>query len=324
MKNVILFMLDQFSAKWLEQAIEKNICPLENFTKLINDGVYFKNAITSNPVCCAARATLATGLTTSSHGVLENGYTLDPSIPTFMKTLQEKGYSTAMFGKLHFRPHFESMRPDYKQYGFDVTKITEDCRGGEWLDWILENHEEFADDVLATIWPTEIPEYASYGKDNLNLRKRIKEIRETYNWGTEKYPQNTPSSYTQKFPKELSQTEWITDNAIKYLSEKSPEKPFFAQISYVQPHGPHNTPEEYMQFVDESKIPQPLNAEWFQSEDSPLYFQNAKKVDETNIIHDRKCYFADLIHLDEQLGKVTQCLKDTNQFDESVILHKYL
>jgi len=131
--NVVFFMLDQLSAKWLEAA-SGGVCPTPNIDALRARGVSFTHCITSNPVCCPARATVATGLTTRQHGVLENGYQLDPELPTFMHVLQKAGWRTGALGKVHFQPHYRSQHPDYRPYGFDVTHVTEDGRGGEWLD----------------------------------------------------------------------------------------------------------------------------------------------------------------------------------------------
>jgi len=72
------------------------------------------------------RATIATGLTTRGHGVLENGYQLDPAIPIFMQALCKGGWRTGAFGKVHFHPHFAGLYPDYRPYGFDVTDIMQD------------------------------------------------------------------------------------------------------------------------------------------------------------------------------------------------------
>ena len=91
--NLIFFMVDQLSAKWLEAA-SGGVCPTPNIDRLREMGVSFSNAFTSNPVCMPMRATLATGLTTRGHGVLENGYQLDPALPTFMQALQREGWRT--------------------------------------------------------------------------------------------------------------------------------------------------------------------------------------------------------------------------------------
>jgi arylsulfatase len=123
--NIVFFMVDQLSAKWLEAA-STGICPTPHIDRLCQRGVTFTNAITSNPVCMPTRATIATGLTTRGHGVLENGYQLDPTIPTFMQALCKGGWRTGAFGKVHFHPHFAGLHPDYRPYGFDVTDIMQD------------------------------------------------------------------------------------------------------------------------------------------------------------------------------------------------------
>jgi len=132
-------MVDQMGAKWLETAMN-GICDLPNLRRLQGMGMTFTNAFSSNPVCCPARAGIATGLASRGHGLLSNGYQLNPDIPTFMKTLQTAGWRTGAFGKIHFYP-FDSEShpyPDYREYGWDVVHATEDNRTGEWHDWIVK------------------------------------------------------------------------------------------------------------------------------------------------------------------------------------------
>jgi len=315
--GILLFMTDQLSAKWLEIALDSDIC--QNMNRLKEEGVSFSNAISSNPVCMPARSTIATGLTTRGHGVLENGYRLDADLPTFMKALQGDGWRTGAFGKVHLQPHFAGLFPDYHKYGFDVTHITEDARGGEWLDWVKENHSEYYEDVLATIWPYEIPGFRDYGADGLNLRDKIKKIRRDYQWASTKFPENDPSAYTLPFPAEVSQTEWITARAIDFLEKIDEDQSFFAQVSYVQPHGPSSPPERYLELVDEDQIPPPAPPEWLEDPDAPDYFSD-KEPKGGNWLHKRRCYFADLLHLDRQLGEIMEVLERRGRLEETYII----
>ena len=57
--NIVFFMVDQLSAKWLETAWA-GVCPTPNIDRLCAEGVTFTHAITSNPVCMPTRATVAT------------------------------------------------------------------------------------------------------------------------------------------------------------------------------------------------------------------------------------------------------------------------
>ena len=54
--NVILFMVDQMSTKWLEAAGDDGICSLPNLDWLRENGTTFSQTFTSNPVCSPARA----------------------------------------------------------------------------------------------------------------------------------------------------------------------------------------------------------------------------------------------------------------------------
>jgi arylsulfatase A-like enzyme len=250
---------------------------------------------------------------------LENGYRLDPALPTFMQALQRAGWRTGALGKVHLYPHFAGLRPDYAPFGFDVTHITEDARGGEWLDWVEREHPAHYESVLATIWPTAIPEFAAYGPDRVNLRARIREIREGFEWATPEFPRNDGFAYTLPFPEQVSQTAWITQHALAFIRETDPAQPLFAHISYVQPHSPFHPPAEYMRYVDVSRIPAPAPAEWAHDPHAPGYFADKKPVDR-DWQHARHCYFADIVHLDHQLGKVLAALEETGRLENTYIV----
>lgn len=316
--NIVFFMVDQLSAKWLETA-SAGVCPTPNINRLREGGVTFSNAISSNPVCCPTRATIATGLTTRGHGVLENGYQLDASIPTFMRSLQQNGWRTGAFGKVHFRPHFAGLYPDYRPYGFDVTCITEDPRGGEWLDWVEKEHPEHYDAALATIWPTAIPDFAEYGPKAIDLKSRIEKIKAGFQWATPEFPKNTGGAYTLPFPEEASQTAWITEHGIGFIRETSPDLLLLAHISYVQPHGPYCPPAEYMKYVVEDKIPTPAFPEWLEDPHAPAYFSDKKPVS-GDWLYMRHCYFADIAHLDHQLGRIMEALEKTDRMDNTYLI----
>ena len=159
--NIVFFMVDQLSAKWLEAGV----APTPNIDRLRARGTTFTRTFANNPLCCPARATLATGLTVRGHGVLQNGYELNPALPTFMQLLQGAGWRTGAFGKLHLISHYHTLRPDYRPYGFDVVHNTEDPRAGAWLDWVEREHPEHYDAALSTVWATDIPEMQAYGPD---------------------------------------------------------------------------------------------------------------------------------------------------------------
>ncbi len=320
--NIVYFMVDQLAARWLWDDASKAIST-PNFDALRARGVAFTNTISSNPICCPTRATLATGLTTRGHGVLQNGYELDPRIPTAARLLQQGGWRTGAFGKLHYRSHFHGLHPDYTPYGFDVVWNTEDGRGGPWLDWVQQEHPEYFDAALSTITAFQIPEFQAYGPQKLNLSKRIEEVRSTFKYATPQYPHNTRGRFSLPFPSEVSQTEWITRHAIQFMEETAANKPVHAFISYVQPHSPFCPPGEYLGRVDVSKIPAPNPIEWMKDPLAPKCFPHTEgarvKIPE-EWRFTRQYYLADVMHLDAQLGRVVASLEKSGRLSNTYLI----
>jgi len=319
--DIVFFMVDQLSAKWIEQP-NCDAIDTPHFDRLRAMGVNFSHTFSSNPVCCPARATLATGLTTRQHGVLQNGYALDPALPTFARVLREAGYQTGAFGKVHHHPHFAGVHPDYRPYGYDVVHNTEDPRAGEWLDWVRDEHPEHFDAALSTIWAGAILELESYGPGGENLRPRIQRAREAFDF-SDAPPGSSWGQYPLPFPKEVSQTEWITGHALEWIAASDRNRPMHAFVSYVQPHSPFCCPREYLDRVDESKLPEVVPAEWRDDPDGPACFEHlgsSRQCDPDTIHAARLYYYGDLIHLDEQLGKLLDTLEARGTLDRTFIV----
>ena len=99
--NIILIVTDD--QRWDALGIAGNsIIQTPNMDHLAREGVYFKNAFVTTPICAASRASLFTGLYERTHNYtfrkppLKKEF-IDHSYP---KLLQDTGYMTGFFGKL--------------------------------------------------------------------------------------------------------------------------------------------------------------------------------------------------------------------------------
>ncbi|MCM3658588.1 sulfatase-like hydrolase/transferase [Agromyces mediolanus] len=312
-RTIVLLMVDQLAAKWLELARD-GIVELPHFDALQAEGATFRNAFSTNPVCSPSRASIATGLANVSHGVTECGYDLDPEVPTFMRGLQRAGWRTGAFGKLHHVTQLEELAPDYTVYGYDVVANTEDLRAGEWIDWVEREHPEHYEAALSTVWMTMSEDLLDYGPEHVDLRARILAAQE-------RFPESTGEAYELPFPAEVSQTAWITDHACAFIADGG-ERDLFAHISYVQPHNPFAPPAEFVDRVEVDAIPEPVPAEW--AERPIPYFAQERYREPSYAQCDwrrqRQLYFADLAHLDHELGRVRRALAEAGRLEGALFL----
>jgi arylsulfatase A-like enzyme len=321
--DVIIFMMDQLAAKWLECAETSGAFSTPSIDHLRAMGTTFTKAYTPNPVCMPARATLATGLGSHGHRVIENGYELDPKIPTFMQILQKSGWHTGAFGKLHFRTYLNGPIHDYRPYGFDEVRAADDMKVGEWLDWIETEHPEYYEAALSTASFPNIPGMREYGNDKIDLREKIIKAKSNFHKNhviCNGQPVN--DLYTLPFPNELTQTEWITSRAERFIRETDPGIPILCNISYVQPHDPFTPPEDCLEMVNAALIPDPLPESWKKDPGHPKHFDYPEMCRGIPAYwrEGRRHYFATLVHLDRQLGRVFDVLKESRRLNNAYII----
>lgn len=74
-----------------------------NLDQIASIGTRFDNAYSSSPLCCPARAALATGRFPHQTGYWDNAIVYDGRVPAWMHRLRNAGVETVSIGKLHFR-----------------------------------------------------------------------------------------------------------------------------------------------------------------------------------------------------------------------------
>ena len=69
--------------------------------KLAEDGVYFRNAFITTPICAVSRASIMTGRYVSTHGMNHFNTPIKPDVlsKTYPAVLKENGYRTGLLGK---------------------------------------------------------------------------------------------------------------------------------------------------------------------------------------------------------------------------------
>lgn len=96
MKDNIIFY---FSDQQRYDTATPEIMP--NLMKLADEGTFFENCYTCQPVCGPARASLQTGVYPTECGCHINGIPLRDDVKSLADYFNENGYDTAYIGKLH-------------------------------------------------------------------------------------------------------------------------------------------------------------------------------------------------------------------------------
>jgi arylsulfatase A-like enzyme len=110
--NIVLVISDQF--RWdcigAMGLNPMNLTP--NLDRMASRGVLFRSAISNQPVCAPARASIFTGQYPSRHGVWRNGLGLAENAVTLGSAMKQAGYSTNYIGKWHLAPTGAQLTPE--------------------------------------------------------------------------------------------------------------------------------------------------------------------------------------------------------------------
>ena len=117
--NILLIMTDQ--QRWDSLGCYgQTAIQTPNLDRLARDGARFERCYTPNPICTPARASLLTGRDVLDHGVTKLYDVLADDEVLFPELLQEAGYDTALFGKLHVSSGVHEQTHRHPHDGFDI------------------------------------------------------------------------------------------------------------------------------------------------------------------------------------------------------------
>lgn len=282
--NIILITCDQLRQDFVgAHGCEFILTP--NIDRLAKEGCIFDNAYSPNPVCIPARHNLITGLTARQHGFDDNYFGKDAKacpyyLPTFAQILNDDGYDTIAIGKMHFQP-------ERRAVGFD-----------RFLNMDELPHTREEDD------------YAMYLKEQgYGHLQSVHGVRSCL------YMQPQRSL----LPKEHHGSAWVADRSIEYLDATRGRKPFLMWIGFIHPHPPLDIPEEWADLY-KGKIPAPVKSKTPLSTLAIENQQLACVYNEEVRTRIRELYASAISHVDFQIGRIMDKLRDLGLMDDTLIL----
>jgi len=154
----ILFIMSDDHAYQAISAYSSDLTKTPNIDRIASEGIRFTNACVTNSICAPSRAVILTGKHSHLNGKIDNQVPFDTTQVTFPQILQNAGYQTAMFGKLHFGNNpkgFDQFRilddqgsyyaPDFftaHEGKINVTGYTTDLITDMTIDWLEKDRDD--------------------------------------------------------------------------------------------------------------------------------------------------------------------------------------
>ena len=280
--NILILMTDQQRYDTIKaHGFDHMVTP--NLDRLAEEGTSYSRAYTPNPICCPARHNFITGLGAKYHGIADNDFQarLRYDIPAFPELITNSGYQSAAIGKMHFQP----MRA---HHGFERLKLMEE---------VPEHRED--DDYLMHL--------KENGYGNVQNIHGVRNLLYML-------PQRS------LLPPELHGTQWVADQGIDFIKENNGKRPFLLYLSWIAPHPPFNSVEEFAKLYEGKDIPMPCESQTPRCE---LSEENAMLGDIPNddvMRRMREIYYRLISHVDHHVGRVLQSLEDTGELDNTLII----
>lgn len=323
-KNIIFICTDQHRADSLSFYNKDTICKTPNLDNLAKQSVVFDNAYTSCPVCTPARCSMQTGLYPSKTGMETNSYQSGARTHEIQDTpfllsrrLNSIGYQAGFTGKWHLG-------------------VGKDKNASEEGSWVIQNLDKGFMESAAYLGygnlPTDVgyigddfpghgcggwryDEFKQYLKDN-NLELEI--INQTQN----KRPIDHSTVGEVVSPIESTIEYYLIERAKKIVDEllKS-DKPFFFNLNFWGPHEPFFAPTKYLDMYRDADIKKWESFDEDVSNGPRIYNLIRRPEVNWDFFKDTlRHYYACITHIDAQIGRFIDYLKEKGVFDDTVII----
>jgi len=277
-----LFILADDHAGYVWAADGNRIARTPNLNRLANQGVRFSRHYCNSPVCTPSRQSLFTGQMPHMAGVTRLMTPLAEGKPTLARQFRNAGYTTAVFGKMHFqRPGVPGI------HGFELAH-TEDVLTREWQQQVKRR-------PLPPGTPVQPPwkPFKDLARIWLNADKRP--------YGC--YDDDMRASFQVR--------------QVKQFLNTHKDRPFALWVSFLEPHSPFHFPYEYRdKFAPKQFQPPPLGPEdaW----QIPLIFRDLTEDDKRGII---AAYYTSVEFLDRNVGRVLGKLAELGLDRNTVVVY---
>lgn len=292
--NILLLFSDQHRGDWLPFSdtqfealgMEPLDLKMEHIRELMKNGTVFTNAVTTSPLCVPARACLASGLQYHNCGIWNNDFCFPIKDQTFYKVLKNGGYQVAGVGK------------------FDLHKPILYWNKDGWLDQLAElgftdaiDSEGKYDLLWSSFYESKGP-YSNFLRENGLFDVHAKDYMLRYF--------DTCDADETPLPEYAYADNWVTSNAKDMMNQLMKQSdPWFMMVNFSGPHNPWDITKEMKEGCKDLNFPPPRGC----------------SGDLERINQVRQNYSAMIENIDKNIGNLVSMLKETGQYENTVIIY---
>lgn len=295
--NIVLIMTDQMRGDCMGGVGHPDV-KTPYLDTLISQGTVYPNAYTACPSCLPARAALHTGLSPEHHGRV--GY--EERVPwnydvTMAGELAKAGYYTECVGKMHVYPLRSMM-------GFNHIELHD----GYFAGFRLRSKPYYENQL-------HVDDYFYWLKTEKGIEADVTDTGLDCNSWVAR-----PWIYEEKY----HPTNWVTTRSIDFLRRRDTRKPFFLMTSYVRPHAPYDAPQCYFDMYKHMELRPPVKGDWDDEKElsrkGRIYNNSTGPLDPELIRQQQIGYYACITHIDHQIGRLIQSLREYEVYNNTIIL----
>ena len=310
-KNVLFIVIDQLRADCVFGNLAQHL-DLPNITALSANAVSFQRHYSVVNPCGPSRASLLTGQYSMNHRSVRNGTPMRHETPNIATEMRKAGYSPMLFGytdtppdpRVHHGDDPALRNHEYPMAGFQEVVEMQFQKSLPWRSHLINKGYTFDshDDVYRP-------------------RKQADSAPKI----------NDPAMYQAQD----SDTAFLTDRFLATMPAYQNEN-WFAHLTYIRPHPPLVAPAPFNNMYAPDQIPLPhrhadpsdeiANHAFFEPTitnnpvaDNVIGFPDLEPTDE-NIQALRSIYFGLITEVDHHIGRIITFLKDTGQYDNTLIV----
>ena len=314
--DVLVIMCDQLNASVLSCYGGPVATP--HIDRIAQRGVRFNQAICTTPFCSPSRASLITGLYPHSHGIVYNVNRRDyPAIPsppnqegikaadvTTEKLLGAAGYATHHYGKWHLGdedlPYYADMFGEHREYEAEMGETFAAVRTldrAAWMEWYG--------------WAVPTTRSAAF-QEAVNRASEL--------WTKSPFRDFVSKMGRLELPLARNFDVRVGDKTVERIAAAK-GRPFMITCSFNAPHDPNVVPSPYYERFDPAAIKLPAN-----SGAPEKRFQKdwARRIvvdlGEPGLREFLRIYYASVMLIDDQVGRILMALDESGQSDNTVIV----